>query len=335
MSTVTVNGHTYSSGGEAERDMRNGGHRSWLLPMFADAVADLADKVANAGGAMDAAVAAAALSIAAASALTATSTTSATPALGAVVVFGTQAGKTFENGSYIMAISATTPTRWIYGVVADYADTSLTLTPVRIGSAVEASDWLILGRVGAPGLDGSVDAASLVSTIGGSGALSGPMGDDLLAVVTAGELKRLSLSALAVYLGIQYVGFSGPTSSRAFTLPDQDAALGFRNVPQSSQSTNYTLIAADAGKHILHPGSDGSARSFTIPANAAVPYSIGTAVTFINQHGAGQVTISITSDTMRLVGAGTTGNRTLAANGIATAVKITATEWIISGTGLT
>jgi hypothetical protein len=47
------------------------------------------------------------------------------------------------------------------------------------------------------------------------------------------------------------------------------------------------------------------------------------------------MTISITTDTMRLAGAGTTGSRTLAANGIATALKITSTEWIINGTGLT
>jgi hypothetical protein len=36
-----------------------------------------------------------------------------------------------------------------------------------------------------------------------------------------------------------------------------------------------------------------------------------------------------------LAGAGTTGSRTLAANGIATAMKVTTTEWIINGTGLT
>ena len=49
---------------------------------------------------------------------------------------------------------------------------------------------------------------------------------------------------------------------------------------------------------------------------------------------AGEVTIAITSDTMRLAGVGTTGSRTLAANGIATAIKLTSTEWIISGSGL-
>lgn len=112
-------------------------------------------------------------------------------------------------------------------------------------------------------------------------------------------------------------------------------SVGTRGVAQNSQSTAYTLVAADAGKHILHPSADTTARTFTIPANGSVPYPVGTVVTFINQNGAGVVTIAITTDTMRLAGAGTTGSRTLAANGIATAVKLTSTEWLISGTGLT
>lgn len=112
-------------------------------------------------------------------------------------------------------------------------------------------------------------------------------------------------------------------------------AVGYLTIPQNSQSAAYTLVLADSGKQILHPSSDSTARTFTIPANGSVAFPIGTAVTFINQNGAGVVTIAITTDTMRLAGAGTTGNRTLAANGIATAVKITSTEWIISGTGLT
>lgn len=45
MSTVTVNGNTYSSAGESANDMRSGGHRTHLLPMLADAVVDLAAKV--------------------------------------------------------------------------------------------------------------------------------------------------------------------------------------------------------------------------------------------------------------------------------------------------
>lgn len=110
---------------------------------------------------------------------------------------------------------------------------------------------------------------------------------------------------------------------------------GSSGIPQNSQSANYTLVLADANTHIFHPSADTTARIFTIPANASVAFPIGTAVTFVNQNGAGVVTIAITSDTMRLAGAGTTGSRTLSANGLATALKITATEWIISGTGLT
>jgi hypothetical protein len=106
-------------------------------------------------------------------------------------------------------------------------------------------------------------------------------------------------------------------------------------IRQNSQSTNYTTVLTDSGKHILHPSADTTARTFTIDSNANVAYPIGTAITFVNQNGAGVVTIAITSDTMRLAGAGTTGSRTLAANGTATALKITATEWIITGTGLT
>lgn len=107
----------------------------------------------------------------------------------------------------------------------------------------------------------------------------------------------------------------------------------FSNIPQNSQSTAYTTVLADAQKHIFHPTADNNARTFTIDSNANVAYPIGTAITFINQINT--ITIAITSDTMTLAGAGTTGSRTLAANGIATAIKIATTSWIISGTGLT
>lgn len=145
---------------------------------------------------------------------------------------------------------------------------------------------------------------------------------------------------------IFYTTSNGTTSIQSRGYVDHDGTLimlgaitdskgDVRLVPQNSQSAAYTLVLADAGKHILHPAADTTARTYTIPANASVAYPIGTAVTFVNQNAGGVITIAITTDTMRLAGAGTTGSRTLAANGIATALKITSTEWIISGTGLT
>lgn len=125
------------------------------------------------------------------------------------------------------------------------------------------------------------------------------------------------------------------SGSRTITLPDpgSNETLGYINTPINSQSAAYTLVLTDAGKTILHPDSDNNARTFTIPANGSVAYPVGTVVTFVNMKNT--VTIAITTDTMYLAGPGTTGSRTLAEFGVATAVKLTSTTWLISGNGLT
>ena len=104
-------------------------------------------------------------------------------------------------------------------------------------------------------------------------------------------------------------------------------------VPVNSQSAAYTTVLTDAGKTIWHPTADNNARTFTIDSNANVAYPVGTCITFINEINT--VTIAITADTLVLAGAGSTGSRTLAANGMATAIKVSSTRWYISGTNLT
>jgi hypothetical protein len=107
--------------------------------------------------------------------------------------------------------------------------------------------------------------------------------------------------------------------------------VGYMGLPQNATTTGaYGVLAADAGTHIYSTAT----RTVTIPANASVALPVGTAITFIAATGA-TVTIAITTDTMYLAGPGTTGSRTLAPFGMATAVKITSTSWIISGNGLT
>ena len=115
---------------------------------------------------------------------------------------------------------------------------------------------------------------------------------------------------------------------------DGTNSVGFRNIPINSQSAAYTTVLTDSGKVIFHPSTDANARTFTIDSNANVAYPLGTAITFINMTSQ-VVTIAITSDTMYLAGTGATGSRSLAQYGIATAIKMTSTTWIISGSGLT
>lgn len=111
-------------------------------------------------------------------------------------------------------------------------------------------------------------------------------------------------------------------------------ATGFRGIPQNSQSGNYTTVAADAGKEIYHPSGAGAGDTFTIDSNANVAYEVGTAITFTNMDS-NALTIAITSDTLYLAGTGSTGSRTLAQYGTATAVKKNSTTWLVSGIGLT
>ena len=115
---------------------------------------------------------------------------------------------------------------------------------------------------------------------------------------------------------------------------DGTNGVGYLNIPQNSQSAAYTTVLADSGKSIFHPSTDANARTFTIAANASVAYPIGTVIQFVNMTSQ-VVTIAINSDTMYLAGTGTTGSRSLAIYGVANAMKMTSTTWIITGSGLT
>lgn len=114
---------------------------------------------------------------------------------------------------------------------------------------------------------------------------------------------------------------------------DSASVAGFIGVPQNSQNGNYNIVLGDAGKHIYHPAGQAAA-TYTIPANSNVAFTTGTAITIING-SANNVTVAITTDTMNLSSNGATGSRTLAQYGVATAVKVTSTSWIISGSNLT
>lgn len=109
------------------------------------------------------------------------------------------------------------------------------------------------------------------------------------------------------------------------------SGVGYMGIPQNGTTTgSYTLVAGDAGKHIYSTAT----RTITIPSNASVAMPVGTTIVFATAPGA-TATIAITSDTMYLVTAGTLGSRTLAPIGMATAVKVASTTWMISGNGLT
>ncbi len=148
-------------------------------------------------------------------------------------------------------------------------------------------------------------------------------------------MSSIQFAGNASGTGTHTIQSADTNSNITQTLPLTDSTtLGYLNAPINEQSAAYTAVLADAGKVIFHPSTDANARTFTIPANSSVAYATGTVLTFINMTSQ-VVTISITTDTMYLAGTGSTGSRSLAQYGIATAVKMTSTTWLISGNGLT
>lgn len=148
--------------------------------------------------------------------------------------------------------------------------------------------------------------------------------DDRIYVGSDAQATQIDGSSLTLSAG-------DIVASGAITTPNQSASeLGYKGIPAQDLSGAYTTELADAGKWIRATG----AGTKTIASNASVAYPLGTALTFINSHSAA-ISIAINSDTMTLAGTTSTGTRSLAPNGMATAVKITSTSWLISGAGLT
>ena len=103
-----------------------------------------------------------------------------------------------------------------------------------------------------------------------------------------------------------------------------DSIGNLRTIVQNTQGSAYTLVAADAGKHILASGN------ITVPDSV---FSAGQAITIINNTG-GDLTINKGTN-MYNAADGSSANRTLATRGMATILFTAADTSYISGAGLT
>ena len=94
-------------------------------------------------------------------------------------------------------------------------------------------------------------------------------------------------------------------------------------------ASTYTLVAADAGKHVLEATN---AATITVPNSV---FGAGDAVTIVSYQGSGNQTIAEGAGfTLYNAADASTGNRTLATRGMATILFVTPSIGYISGAGL-
>jgi hypothetical protein len=270
-------------------------------------------------------------------------TATTTPAF---TIAGTSGGVPYFNSGTTWATSAALASNAIVlggGAGAAPATTTTgtgVVTALGVNTGTAGAFVVNGGALGTPSSGTLTSATGLPISTGVSGLGTGvatflatPTSANLAAALTDETGTGANVFATSPTLVTPVLGT--PTSGTLSNCTvDGTNSVGYLNIPINSQSAAYTLVLADSGKAILHPSTDANARTFTIPANGSVAYPIGTALTFINMTSQ-VVTIAITTDTMYLSSAGTTGSRSLAQYGSATAIKMTSTTWLISGSGLT
>lgn len=176
---------------------------------------------------------------------------------------------------------------------------------------------LELGPVGQPTFDSGV---TQVNT--GTGLTGGP-------IVTTGTI---SIDNTVVTLtGTQTLTNKTITGlASASTVKDSAGNLygfGFRTMPQSS-NTSGTLVLSDSAKHLYLTGN------VTVPPNSAVAFDIGTVVSVVSNATA-LVIQAGSGVTLKLANSASTGNRSVASNGVATMIKVAVNTWYVFGLGVT
>jgi hypothetical protein len=140
-------------------------------------------------------------------------------------------------------------------------------------------------------------------------------------------INAVSANFTTSITGVTVTGITANFSSGNFTTQvsgatTRDSKGDVRSIPANAQSTSYTLVIGDAGRHI------STTAGVTVPASV---FSTGDAISIYN-NSASSITITQgASVTLRQGGTANTGNRTLLLRGVATILCVASNEFVING----
>jgi len=215
-----------------------------------------------------------------------------------------QTGVSVPNGSKILLVSNGT----------DIVNATNYMATLTAGSASVTGTLGVAGTTtltGASVLTGAVSGAGINAYLASPPAIGGT-------AAAAGSFTTVAASSTMTAVGA--ISSSGASVG--------DLLGNVRNIPQTSKSAPYTLVAADNGQCVV------TNSGVTVPASV---FAVNNVVTIYNNSGS---SITITQGSgMTLQWAGqntsTTGSRTLALFGISTVLFLSASSAVITGVGMT
>ena len=154
-----------------------------------------------------------------------------------------------------------------------------------------------------------------------------------LVVLTANDVVRVRASkndaAITTSIelatsGLSMFSLSGSGPAGADGATGATGPQGPTDVPQNAQTSAYTLVASDNGKHISI-----TTGGVTVPSGV---FSAGNIVTVYNNSSSSQTITQGASVTLREAGTANTGNRILGQRGLATILCVANNEFVITGT---
>jgi hypothetical protein len=235
-------------------------------------------------------------------------------------------GISITNGSGAITITATGASGTVTSVDASGGTTGLSFSggPITTSGTLSLGGTLAVANGGTGGTTQATAQSALgVPSTTGSGA-SGTWSISVTgtaASVPNGVVTTSSYSDPTWITSLAASKLTGNITGNAVTI--DSVTIGFRSIPRSTTTT--TAVVGDVGKCIAVTAG------ITIPNST---FAAGDAVSIYNDSAAA-VTITAGVTTLRQAGTTNTGNRTLAARGMATVWFNSATEAIISGAGVT
>lgn len=170
------------------------------------------------------------------------------------------------------------------------------------------------------------------ATISTSGNITGNVGTFTSGNFTSGNVTTLTATNIVISGYNQTQSASG---NMTVTWPAGTYTLGYANIPQNNITANYTTVATDASKNIIHTSSASGNHTVTVNNTA---HANGDVISVMNAKSGTTVTLTLSSGNFTIYQGNLTStgsSASLPAGTWATIYRIATGDWAIGGAGVT